>query len=349
MTTNRESLVAHLAYRLSNQTELLATHSLAYILNRSEAARAALGEVLRRGGAEIEPIERVEPEGGGENEGRVDLEAYNKLGEKRVLIEAKFWAGLTENQPGTYLDRLPEDDRSSVLLFVAPELRLPTLWAHVLQRAKDAGSDWETVAEPGNLGVAVVLRRGADGAGSERGNLYLMLTSWRSLLADMEVRADNEGDGAAREDIRQLNALCERQDRWEFLPIRQDEFGPDMPRRVRDLFRLVDDAAAKALEMGFARPNGRKASSATRYGISLRLGSEAKDVWAVAWFGVDWSYWLSKEGCPLWIEFDDPDWQITRKLGYSYGWFTLPTGVEYGAVLDSVVEEMRQMAAKVAA
>ena len=36
-------------------------------------------------------------------------------------MEAKFWAGLTENQPNACLARLPLDERSAVLLFVAPE------------------------------------------------------------------------------------------------------------------------------------------------------------------------------------------------------------------------------------
>lgn len=234
MTTNRESLVSHLVYRLSNQTELVATHSLAYILNKSEAAKSALGDVLCAGGPEdIGPIERVAAEVDGDNEERVDLAAYNKLGEERVLIEAKFWAGLTKNQPGTYLDRLPKDDRPSVLLFVAPERRLPTLWGHVLQRAKDTDSQWETIAESGDLRAAVLLwrpdRKGVKGLLPKkqpfvRGNRWLMLTSWRALLGAMASRADIEGDGLAGEDIRQLNALCEQQDRG--VP-------PDQTRRVQ--------------------------------------------------------------------------------------------------------------------
>lgn len=348
--TNRDSLVAHLAYRLSNQTELLATHSLAYILNKSEAAKAALGEVLRTGGADVGPIERAVAEVAGENEERVDLVAYNKLGEERVLIEAKFWAGLTENQPGTYLDRLPKDDRTAVLLFIAPELRLPTLWGHVLQRAKDTGARWETIADPGKLGAAVVLGRGAKEQPFVRGNRWLMLTSWRALLGAMASRADIEGDGLAGEDIRQLNALCERQDTEAFLPIGKDEFGPDVPRRLRDLRRLVDDAVARARKIGCANTEGlRVTPRATGYGTYVRLGSEAKDVWAGAWFGVSYERWLSEESRPLWIEFGNrpmPREEIVRKLGSSYRSFELPAGVEYDAVLDSVVEALRQTAGR---
>lgn len=123
--TNSGSLLAHLAGALSNQTELVATKALAYILARSDAARFALAELLRTGGADVGAMHRVADEVVGEGRERVDLVAYDQQGAERVLIEAKFWAGLTENQPGTYLRRLPSDGRPAVLLFIAPELRLP--------------------------------------------------------------------------------------------------------------------------------------------------------------------------------------------------------------------------------
>ena len=44
-----------------------------------------------------------------------------------MLIEAKFRAGLTDNQPMAYLKRLPANTPSA-LLFVAPAARLTTLW-----------------------------------------------------------------------------------------------------------------------------------------------------------------------------------------------------------------------------
>ena len=59
-------------------------------------------------------------------------------------MEAKFWAGLTENQPNAYLARLPLDERPAVLLFVAPEARLETLWPE-LRRLIEPPFDWQPV------------------------------------------------------------------------------------------------------------------------------------------------------------------------------------------------------------
>ena len=339
MTTSKESLLAHLAYRLSNQTELVATHSLAYILNRSEAAKPALGDLLRTGGANVGPVERVDAEVDGDNEGRVDLVAYNKLGEERVLIEAKFWAGLTDNQPGTYLDRLPKDDQPSVLLFVAPEHRLETLWPHLRHLAEQEFT-LEVGAHPENLRTARL-------AGGDR---HLMLTSWRALLITMASRADIEGDGSARADIRQLNALCEQQDTDGFLPIRADEFSRQVPRRLRDLRKLIDDAVARACARGFANTDRVNVTPQVYgYGRYLRLGDKAKAVWAQGWLGVHSDYWLS-DGYPLWILFNGGDMglsEIWNTLGYTHAWFELPTGKEYDEVLEAVVHDLCQHAKRV--
>ena len=66
-----------------------------------------------------------------------DLAVFGHDGQERILLEAKFWAGLTENQPGTYLARLPDDGATSVLLFVAPEARLESIWTELRRRTED--------------------------------------------------------------------------------------------------------------------------------------------------------------------------------------------------------------------
>ena len=348
MTINRNSLLAHLAPALSNQTELVATKSLAYILGRSEAARFALAELLRTGGAEVGTIDRVADEVVGDGRERVDLVAYDQDGAERTLIEAKFWAGLTENQPGAYLRRLPSDGRPAVLLFIAPALRLPTLWPHVKSRAADAGFRLEADADTAGIRSAAI---------AAASNQRLMLTSWRPLLGRMAARVQVDGDGLTAEDIRQLEALCERQDTDAFLPLRADELGPEVPRRLRDLRRLVDDAVAQAIRGGFANKQGLAVASRPEgYGTYLRLGSQANGAWAGAWFGVNAELWLS-DGHPLWIQFykfekdsegDMPIEEIEGKLGRREVALKLPAGKEYDEVLAAVVDGLREAAQAIA-
>lgn len=140
-----------------------------------------------------------------------------------MLIEAKFWAGLTANQPGGYLKRLESAPQPSALLFVAPAQRLDSLWPE-LCRLSESVSD-------------IALDSGGEGLQSARigDGPNLMLTSWRNLLGRMAAKVSAAADSHTEIDIRQLQGLAEQQDKEAFLPLRQEELGPQLPRRVIDL------------------------------------------------------------------------------------------------------------------
>ena len=330
---SRDSLLAHVAWKFPGQTETLATEALGYILSRSVAAREALRETLKTGGADVAPLTRVATEVIGKKDERLDLVAFDEHGSERVLIEVKFWAGLTDNQPETYMKRLPRDGEPAVLLFVAPEQRLVTLWAEIRRRAEAL---CELGADAGIEGLKSVM---VDGSPRR-----LMLTSWRRLLAAMSSRAGMDGDSSAEQDILQLGALCERQDRDAFLPLRPEEFAPAFPRRMRDMQKLVTDATALARRRGFVDTKGLNVvAKAHGYGRYLRIGKE--DTWCGAWFGVHTGLWVRQKETPLWLTFSHGRASFVKeKLGdQNYG-FTLPVGVEYGAVLDSVVGDLERIA-----
>ncbi len=336
----RDSVLAHVAWKFPGQTESVATEALGYILSRSVSSRAALCETLRTGGAEVSPLERVATEVIGQQGDRLDLVGFDESDTERVLIEVKFWAGLTDNQPNTYLSRLPEDGEPAVLLFVSPEQRLETLWVEILRRAA-ACFDLAPDSTAGGLRSVAV-------DGSPR---RLMLISWRVLLGDMASRAGYGRDVSAERDILQLAALCEREDLEAFLPIRGEEFAPAVPRRMLGLRKLIDDATDRAGTLGVNNREEPKvvsteglkvASRAYGYGRYIRIGGMS-----YAWFGVNQELWARQKETPLWLCFyDRAAKEALRKLGgQSYG-FSLPTGVEYDAVLGSVVEELQHIAEK---
>ena len=124
---------------------------------------------------------------------RPDLAVYDRERKERVLMEAKFWAGLTENQPNAYLARLPLDQRPAVLLFVAPEARLETLWPE-LRRLIEPPFDWQPVETSRDTEIKCAL---VDGA-----TRYLVLASWRALLNRMLSFAMSSGD-SIKADIRE--------------------------------------------------------------------------------------------------------------------------------------------------
>lgn len=116
--TTRPTLLAHLAAKLSHQPETVATEALGHILHGSEAGTNALREFLQSAGVDVGRINTVSTEVTGDGGERPDLACMDGNGTERVLVEAKFWAGLTTNQPTTYLDRLPETDRQPCSLLL---------------------------------------------------------------------------------------------------------------------------------------------------------------------------------------------------------------------------------------
>lgn len=68
-----------------------------------------------------------------ESDARPDMWGYDESG-PRVLLENKFWAGLTEQQPVGYLRLLANYGQPSTLLVVVPETRLEIIWRELARR-----------------------------------------------------------------------------------------------------------------------------------------------------------------------------------------------------------------------
>ncbi len=351
--TNDSSLLAHLSSRFTERTEDIAVEALGYILSTSEAAKTGLLSVLRSGGADVDGFSRIATQVTGEEGERPDLVGWDQNDDERLLVEAKFWADLTCGQPNKYLRRLRRD---GVLLFVAPEARLDALWPELEQRAKQ---EFKWTADAGDARTANV-----DGR-------RLTLTSWRALLEAAERFASAVGDTAGIHSIRQLNGLCEQQDEAAFVPLRPGELGPDLPQRLMNLHTTINRAFVKAQAKGLVEPTGPAPSSKQDgYGRWLELGVLEEGAWANgkragACLCVHYTAWSRHEKTPIWLEFADAEdgWnvlplkKVRKRLRddiVSLGDGThlvpifLPTGVELDDVVDSVVDQLRNIAHRIA-
>ena len=331
------TLFAHIAPRLTDRIEDVAVDALGHILSQSESARNALAEMLRAGGIEVGSIDSVQTQVIGEEGERPDLVGFDDDGTERVLIEAKFWAGLTQNQPNHYLERLPQD-RPAALLFVAPAARLETLWPELCGRAEIEYGAIAGDSESGALRSAV-----ADG------KRRLLLTSWAALLDLMATQANNATDTTAEADIRQLRGLTARMDADAFLPWRSEDLGPEFARRMLGVAQLVDDATNRLRSAGVVSLGGLRITPLRRgYGRYIHLGS------VVTWFGIHFPAWARHGDTPLWLSFHAGLPERLRQAGLAdrmvglEGRFcipiALPTGVEYDTVLDSVVASLKGIA-----
>jgi hypothetical protein len=120
-------LFGHLVSRFSTHPENLATEALAFIVSRSATMREELRNLFGRTGKELPPLARFRSQAGDEQGNIPDLIGLDTTGAERLFIENKFWAGLTENQPAGYLERLPAKG-GGLLVFIVPSRRFAIVW-----------------------------------------------------------------------------------------------------------------------------------------------------------------------------------------------------------------------------
>lgn len=289
------SLLSHLVDKFGTGPENLATEALAFILNTSQPAQAALCAAVRRTGARLPDGLHFQTQAADEQLARPDLVGIGPNNEISVVIEAKFWAGLTENQPMGYLNPLSKlaPSPGGCLLFIAPEKRSVMLQAELMRRADRPATE----APSTEFSFAIHER-------------VLAVTSWGRLLNEMLASAANGHDAAAVESISQLAALCERMDTTAFLPLQSEELTGSLGRRIVQFTELVDDVVAELVRQGQANIAGFKV---------INPGSSHGRYMVLRGYGVLLQYspqlWAKWGDSPLWLSLQDASWAKSRIIG----------------------------------
>jgi hypothetical protein len=335
-------LFRHLATRFSASPENLATESLAYVLRSAVASRTLIDFFRETADVDLDSRFRFRTQSFGGDGSVPDLVGIDSAGDQSIVVEAKFWAGLTDQQPLGYLPRLPAT-RPAVLAFVAPASRVDLLWREVRRRCAAGG-----------------MTLGADRGGNElriaalNDEHRLVVVSWRRLL-DVLARAlvvAGEDDIAA--DLTQLDGLCERMDEDAFLPIRAEELSSELSYRITDYGHLVDELVNRLVETGRVSTIGRRASGGYGwFGRPVDVGS------VLTFFGFNARKWTYEAATPLWISVYGPRWsepgaavrealapfefEDPPALFEADGHLTIPlypaTGREWDDVVDDLVNQ----------
>ena len=143
-----------------------------------------------------------------------------------------------------------------------------------------------------------------------------MLTSWRILLERMATRVGAAADDHTKFDILQLQGLAEQQDGEAFLPLRREELGPQLPRRVSDFTGIVYDAVHSVRNTEWVNIDGAAfAGTAKSYGIWLSFPRAEKEFGNLkTYFGVSYGHWARYRDTPLWLWFWDSPPDLRRRL-----------------------------------
>ena len=330
-----DTLLAHMVSRLTSQGENAATEALAYILNKSAPCRDALIALLGDSDRVPDALARFETQVTARDGTRPDMVGYDRTGTTRVILEAKFWASLREEQVTGYLQQF-EHDGPGVLLLVAPERRIQTLWAKIRRVIGTENGGNERV--DGGVG----LRRAAI-EGSEK---RLALVSWTLLLERLGAAAQ---DLQVRSELEQLRGLTVSQDQAAFLPLHGEELAASLPRRIRQYSRIVDDAVdAHGISDGWMTTQGlQRASSSTYSGRYFRFTGIHSDLF----LGIDYELWGRQGETPTWLGISGGVpinlEALPTELGSTRGWPYVPirlkTRAEYDEVLADVIHQIKSI------
>jgi len=284
---------------MSSSPEDVATRALELLLGRSKAARAALDRLLaewrgRPGPSAVRWVSQVV----GSDRSRTDLEGFDSNDGVAAILENKFWAHLTDNQPAAYLKRLQATE--GVLVFVTPSSRVLLLAEEVALRT--LGVD----AQP-----CVFVGDGESRVARLRDGTTLVVTSWDVVLASIGTSMDAAGEFDNVLDLKQLQALVAKMDQEAFRPFTVADLTGAAPRLVLRLCGLVDSVVGM-LDHGrphISRRGLRLSSGAGWYGYGLVIhGVGCQLIWSA-------ERWADRGLSPLWFRVAGPSWKFSEASG----------------------------------
>ncbi|MCS7469562.1 hypothetical protein NZK35_23160 [Stieleria sp. ICT_E10.1] len=347
------SIFGEIVTRLTSSSEDIATEALCYLLRTYPSAWTSVRRLLEKSGVSFDERLAFNTQSATDDNGRPDLVGTNSDRDRVLIIEAKFWAGLTTKQPVAYLNQLPSA-KPAMILVVAPALRQHTLWTKLIRVTENAGIACSETTEAANeFRVCQV-----------NDHHQLALISWRSILAEVERDADVAGFADLKGDVIQLSGLCSKMDGESFLPLSDNDLSPNPARRILQYADLVDSAVHVLAEK--QQDKTKRVNSGGRrvnYGVYFTMGG----------YGMYLSFnprlWSRRAETPIWLNVkraDRPkDWSVSLKVNESLQqafagtrkevfvgkqgipWIPihLPTGCERSEVLDSIVNQIREVAA----
>lgn len=282
-----ESLLAHLYSRIRGSQEDIATLSLQYILSSAAELNEAFTRMISQHlNVQLPESLRYRCQSVGDEQERPDMAGVDTSGQEVVLCEMKFYAGLTANQPLTYLKRLGKEGGSG-LVFICPRTRQAGLWARLQQLCKD-----EAVEDVSPWCMKV-------------NGIPMAAITWAEVLEQLRhVAAACAVESLS--DIQQLEGYCNQMDSDAFVPFQAEELTAEMAKRITSYYDIVDETIRlldldKSIETA---PAPKSKASTHRYGYWRPLWVNNHYIISVTWnFGL-WQDSNSIE-TPFWVRITD--------------------------------------------
>lgn len=280
------NLLSFLTSKYDAPAENIATEAFCFILNSSSVANKALLDYVGQFVEGLPANLSFQTQDGTDDGGVLDLVGYDAERKPRLIVESKFWAGLTERQPVAYFQGLSSSN-PSILLFLAPSRRLPTLWPELIRRMEAAGIYLQltgTTSEVHRIAMYTDYR-------------YLVATSWDSLLRYLHDALATQGETRTAWDIAQLQGMTEQQDTHAFVPLNSVELAPGVGRRILDFCSLIEACYEHLKTKPWVDTKRLKiAWGQGLYGRYLNIHEYGARLWFTA------NYWTRLAETPLYLD-----------------------------------------------
>ncbi|RLJ21240.1 hypothetical protein DJ031_03670 [bacterium endosymbiont of Escarpia laminata] len=306
------SLLAHIASNFISEYENVANSSIAYLLNEYPASQEALKSIL---GVDNVPTYYV-TEMSTDSNGRPDVTGLDGNGCKSVIIEGKFWANLTHNQPNNYLKEITDEGK---ILFLAPDKRL------------------------NSLNIEIDKRTGS----SEK----VVISSWIEFLSLIEKENNKNHNHQLSSDLLQINELCRKMDTEGMPPLSASDLDPMNGRVASNFSDVIDECNPILREWEYSDFKGTKTTSAKyghgfyfrgyNFGCSLYFDSRK-------WFVIN-------NHTPIWLYIGSNDWKKSETISHylndydSFNSFDsdfgiiLHEGMDKNQIVDHIVNEVKKV------
>lgn len=289
-----ESLLAHLYSHIRGSQEDIATLSLQYILSSAAELNEAFTRMISQHlNVQLPESLRYRCQSVGDEQERPDMAGVDTSGQEVVLCEMKFCAGLTANQPLTYLERLGKEGGSG-LVFICPRTRQASLWARLQQLCKD-----EAVEEVSPWCMKV-------------NGIPMAAITWAEVLEQLRhVAAACAVESLS--DIQQLEGYCNQMDSDAFVPFQAEELTAEMAKKVSRLYDIVDQVIT-LLDADKSLKTSRKGlkASGNRSGYLRYFAVENYKIS----FNYDIICWKNNSSyeTPFWLSLRDDNWQQSEAI-----------------------------------
>ncbi len=294
-----ETLLAHVVKRFAtSQWENIATDSVHYLLGR-DGVEAALLRTLGTALKVDEPL-RWQTQLDNADLSRPDLVGRDSQGRPKVVVEAKFGAALTDNQPLAYLaaqeESFPGKPECRMLAFVVPASRRHIIEAELRRRLESTQDPHERLTHDVSQETALLIDH------------RVMVVTWGDLLAQIRTALTEAGDDSGLRDLDQLSGLCDRADAEAMLPLSDEDLDPGRAKRFQDCWGLVDRSVKR---LASTRIVASKNWSNGFWGPGAFLTTHGGDRF---WFGLYLAYWAHRYPTPFWLFFENPPEHVNRAI-----------------------------------